>query len=65
MTQSFQDPLAMEPDTMREVGHELIDFLVDRLADPRAAVPNRRATPEEMAALLDAPPSAGRRHSAP
>ena len=44
---------------MRALGHELIDFLVEHLADPRASVPNRRATPEEMASLLGGPAPAG------
>ena len=43
---------------MRALGHQVVDLLVDRLADPD--VPTlRRATPAEMAARLDGPPSAG------
>ena len=43
---------------MRELGHRVVDLLVDRLSDPDVPA-LRRATPGEMAARLDGPPSAG------
>jgi glutamate/tyrosine decarboxylase-like PLP-dependent enzyme len=42
-----RDPLALDPDAMRALGHRTVDALVDLLTDP-ATPCLRRATPEEM-----------------
>jgi aromatic-L-amino-acid/L-tryptophan decarboxylase len=49
------DPLAVDPVTMREMGHRTVDLLVDLLTDP-ATPALRRATPAEMARRV--PPGA-------
>jgi glutamate/tyrosine decarboxylase-like PLP-dependent enzyme len=46
------DPLALDADAMRELGHRTVDLLVDMIVDP-ATPALRRATPNEMAARLD------------
>ena len=51
------DPLALDAETMRELGYRTVDMLVDWLeAD---VPPIRRATPEEMRARLAGPPPDG------
>jgi glutamate/tyrosine decarboxylase-like PLP-dependent enzyme len=45
------DPLALDADTMRALGHRTVDVLVDLLTDP-ATPCLRRATPDEMAERL-------------
>ncbi len=54
------DPLALDPQAMRAMGHQLIDSLVDMMCDP--SIPAlRRATPDEMTARVDpTAPSHGR-----
>ena len=47
------DPLAVDPETMRELGYRTIDLLVERLQ--REEPPIRRATPEEMRERLHGP----------
>jgi aromatic-L-amino-acid decarboxylase len=42
-----EDSLALDAETMRELGYRTVDLLVERLTD-RAAPPLRRATPEEI-----------------
>jgi aromatic-L-amino-acid decarboxylase len=51
------DPLALDPETMRRMGYQTVDALVERLTDP-SIPPIRRATPEEMAARLPGGPPA-------
>jgi aromatic-L-amino-acid/L-tryptophan decarboxylase len=54
------DPLALEPETMRALGHRTVDALVDMLVDPKTPC-LRRATPEEMERRVPAdPPDAPR-----
>jgi aromatic-L-amino-acid decarboxylase len=48
------DPLGLDPEAMRELGHRTVDALVAHLTDP-AAPPIRRATPEEMSRRLSGP----------
>jgi aromatic-L-amino-acid decarboxylase len=52
------DPLALDPETMRQLGYRTVDMLVARLSD-RSTPPIRRATPAEMADRLHAPLAAG------
>jgi len=47
------DPLAVDPETMRELGYRTIDLLVERLQ--REEPPIRRATPAEMRERLHGP----------
>jgi aromatic-L-amino-acid/L-tryptophan decarboxylase len=49
-----EDPLALDRETMRQLGYRTIDLLVDRLG--REAPPLRRATPQEMRERLHGPP---------
>ena len=48
-----EDPLALDPETMRELGYRTIDLLVERLQ--RAEPPIRRASPAEMRERLHGP----------
>ena len=45
------DPLALDRETMRALGHATVDAVVDMLVDPTTPC-LRRATPEQMAARL-------------
>jgi aromatic-L-amino-acid decarboxylase len=54
------DPLALDADTMRALGHQTVDALVDMLVEP-ATPALRRATPDEMAERLPAGEPAGPR----
>ena len=59
----MSDGLGLSPEAMRALGHQAVDLLVDRLADP--SIPAlRRATPAEMAARLAGPPPDGPREFA-
>ena len=49
------DPLRLDPETMRELGYSTVDTLVRWLGDAEAP-PLTRATPEEMRARLSGPP---------
>ncbi|MEP6909590.1 MAG: aminotransferase class V-fold PLP-dependent enzyme [Actinomycetota bacterium] len=49
------DPLGLDPETMRRLGYRAVDMLVDRLSDA-SIPPLRRATADEMAARLGGPP---------
>jgi aromatic-L-amino-acid decarboxylase len=51
------DPLALDRETMRALGHRVVDLLVDRLTTD--GPPLRRATPAEMRERLCGPPPAG------
>ena len=48
------NPLALDPEAMRAMGHRTVDLLVDMLGDPEAPA-LRRATPAEMAQRLPRP----------
>ena len=48
------DPLALDPETMRELGYRTVDLLVERLQ--REEPPIRRASPAEMRERLHGPP---------
>jgi glutamate/tyrosine decarboxylase-like PLP-dependent enzyme len=50
------DPLALDPETMRQLGYLTIDLLVERLQ--REEPPIRRASPAEMRKRLHGPPPA-------
>lgn len=49
------DPLGLEPETMRRLGYRTVDMLVARLADPAGQPPLRVASPDEMQARLSGP----------
>jgi aromatic-L-amino-acid decarboxylase len=49
------DPLALDAETMRQLGYRAVDMLVERLTDPTIP-PLRRATPQDMAKRLSGPP---------
>jgi aromatic-L-amino-acid/L-tryptophan decarboxylase len=51
------NPLALDPETMRQLGYRTVDLLVEQLSDAEAP-PLRRATPSEMRARLDGEPPA-------
>jgi aromatic-L-amino-acid/L-tryptophan decarboxylase len=64
LTSSFapaQDGLALDADTMRRLGHQTVDVLVDMLQDP-ATPALRRATPAEMAERIPPHPSDAPQH---
>jgi aromatic-L-amino-acid/L-tryptophan decarboxylase len=48
------DPLALDRETMRQLGYRTVDLLVERLG--REAPPLQRATPAEMRSRLEGPP---------
>jgi glutamate/tyrosine decarboxylase-like PLP-dependent enzyme len=48
------DPLALDPETMRRLGYQVVDWLVDRAAVRSAEPTLRRRAPAEMAAAIDA-----------
>jgi aromatic-L-amino-acid/L-tryptophan decarboxylase len=50
------DPLALDPETMRRMGYEVVDLLVERIAALPAGPVLSTATREEMAARIDEPP---------
>jgi glutamate/tyrosine decarboxylase-like PLP-dependent enzyme len=52
------DPLALDPQTMRELGYRTVDLLVGELTDLERP-PLRRATPPEMRARLGGPAPEG------
>ena len=47
------DPLALDPETMRHLGYETIDWLVDRAATRREEPAIRQISPAEMARQVD------------
>jgi aromatic-L-amino-acid/L-tryptophan decarboxylase len=51
-----EDPLALDPQTMRELGYRTVDLLVERLERERGGPPLRRTTPTEMRERLHGPP---------
>jgi aromatic-L-amino-acid decarboxylase len=54
-----QDPLGVDPETMRRLGYRTVDLLVDRLAGLGDLPVLRHATPAELAERLDGPPPEG------
>lgn len=50
-----ENPLGLDPETMRQLGYSAVDMLVERLSDP-SIPPLRRASADEMAARLAGPP---------
>ena len=56
-----EDALELDPETMRRMGYEVVDLLVERIGALREGPVIRTATPAEMAARLTEPaPEAGR-----
>jgi glutamate/tyrosine decarboxylase-like PLP-dependent enzyme len=53
------DPLALDPDTMREMGYRVIDMLVQRIGTLASEPVLRMATRADMEARLAEPPPAG------
>jgi glutamate/tyrosine decarboxylase-like PLP-dependent enzyme len=54
-----EDPLGLDPETMRQLGYQTVDLLVDRLAGLGDEPVLRRRTPGELARRLGGPPPAG------
>jgi hypothetical protein len=54
-----EDPLGLDPETMRRLGYQTVDLLVDRLARLGDEPVVRRGTPAELARRLSGPPPAG------
>jgi glutamate/tyrosine decarboxylase-like PLP-dependent enzyme len=52
----MDDPLALDPEAMRETGYRVVDLLVEAVAGVRDWPAVRRASPEEMRARLHGPP---------
>lgn len=55
-----RDPLALTPDQMREMGHRMVDLLVDHLTDAEAPAIRRPAPGELERRLGGSPPDQGR-----
>jgi aromatic-L-amino-acid decarboxylase len=51
-----EDPLALDPERMRQLGYRTVDRLVDRITDPQPGPALRRATPAEMRARIGGDP---------
>jgi aromatic-L-amino-acid decarboxylase len=51
-----EDPLALDRDTMRRMGYEVVDVLVERIASLGDGPVMQTATPSEMAERIDGPP---------
>jgi aromatic-L-amino-acid decarboxylase len=56
MANSHDSPLALDPETMRQLGYRTIDMLVDRMTGPVGPVV-RSATPDELRERLTMAPS--------
>ena len=52
------DPLALDPDAMREMGYRVVDMLIERMARLRSGPVLRMATRDEMEARIAEPPPA-------
>ena len=56
----MDDPLALDPETMRATGYRMVDLLVERVAGVREWPALTRASPAEMRERLHGPaPEAG------
>jgi glutamate/tyrosine decarboxylase-like PLP-dependent enzyme len=56
-----EDPLALDPERMRDMGYRVVDMLIERMAHLPDGPVLQTATRDEMAALLDEPaPASGR-----
>jgi aromatic-L-amino-acid/L-tryptophan decarboxylase len=53
------NPLALDPETMRRLGYQTVDLLVDRWVGLGAQPVLRRGTPTELAQRLNKPPPEG------
>ena len=54
-----EDPLGLDPETMRRLGYQTVDLLVDRWVGLREQPVLRRGTPTELARRLTGPPPEG------
>ena len=54
-----EDPLGLDPETMRRLGYQTVDLLVDRWVGLREQPVLRRGTPTELARRLTGSPPAG------
>ena len=54
-------PLELDPETMRRLGYQVVDLLVDRLATLESRPVRRTATREELERRLREPPPPGGR----
>ena len=54
-----EDPLGLDPETMRRLGYQTVDLLVDRWVRLREQPVLRRGTPTELARRLTGAPPAG------
>jgi aromatic-L-amino-acid decarboxylase len=54
-----EDPLGLDPETMRRLGYRTVDLLVDRWAGLGNEPVVRRGTPAELARRLSGPPPVG------
>ena len=50
----MEDPLAIDPETMRRLGYEVVDWLVERAVGRADEPVLRRRTPAELSAAVDA-----------
>ena len=55
----MDDPLALDPETMRATGYRMVDLLVERVAGVRDEPALTRASPAEMRARLHGPAPEG------
>lgn len=51
-----EDPLGLDPETMRRLGYLTVDRLVERLSEPGGGRALTRASPEEMRGRIGGPP---------
>jgi aromatic-L-amino-acid decarboxylase len=54
-----QNPLGLDPETMRRLGYQTVDLLVDRWTGLGEQPVLRRGTPSELARRLNEPPPKG------
>jgi aromatic-L-amino-acid decarboxylase len=54
-----EDPLGLDPETMRRLGYQTVDLLVDRWVGLHEQPVLRRGTPTELARRLNGPPPKG------
>ena len=58
-SRAMDDPLALDPETMRATGYRMVDLLVERVAGLRDEPALTRASPAEMRARLHGPAPEG------